>query len=220
MTADVATVFHSQAEADAAAATLMTTALVVADKHSEIVDELPPPPYTTATLLEDATARLHWEATKVMVVAQRLFEGIELHSTHVGLITYHRTDSTAIAPEAQAEARATIARLYGAAALPKHTPQTPPENHRPSSAAAMSTHWVQRLFRRYRGTRHVEAEAVNAGEAHEAIRPTLAARLPDALQSVLDADDLALYRLIWERFVASQMRPARYRVTTVELEQR
>ena len=71
--------FLTQAEASAAASALEGGDLVVVDKRSEIIEEAPPPPYNTAALLEDATARLKWEAAKVMRVAQSLFEGIELY---------------------------------------------------------------------------------------------------------------------------------------------
>ena len=80
-------------------------------KHVEIIEEAPPQPYTTATLLEDATTRLNCSADQVMRLAQLLFEGIELYGAHTGLITYHRTDSILIALEAQVEAREVIAKL-------------------------------------------------------------------------------------------------------------
>ncbi len=148
-------------------------------------EQPPPPPYITSTLQRDAANRLGWSPKQTMQVAQALFEGVELPGQgQVGLITYMRTDSTHVAPEAQAEARQVIAQLYGAAALPP----TPPVHQR-----------------------HV----VNAQEAHEAIRPTSVARLPQQLP--LSPDQGQLYELIWRRFLASQMQPAVYQVTTVEV---
>ncbi len=219
--------FLTQAEAHAAAGTLQGGDLVVVDKRSEIVEEAPPPPYNTAALLEDATARLEWEAAKVMRVAQSLFEGIELYGVHTGLITYHRTDSIQAAPEAVQECRQVIARLYGQDALPQKRPlavsgrvnvsPTPRRwfeffKSKGSDSLALNLSFIPRRWRSV--TPPTEPDET----AHEAIRPTSAARLPDNLAIHLDADALALYRLIWERFIASQMRPARYRVTTVELE--
>lgn len=214
MTGRAAAAFPDQAAANAAAAELATAALVVADRRSEIVEEAPPLPYTTATLLEDATTRFGWEAVHIMTILQRLFEGIELHGAHTGLITYHRTDSTHVAPEAVVEARAVVARLYGAAALSKSRGEG--KGDRGAGASPARRGWLARLAARL--TRDTSHMARDTSHSHEAIRPTLAARLPDALQPYLDADALALYRLIWERFVASQMKAARYRITTVELE--
>jgi DNA topoisomerase-1 len=145
----------------------------------------PYPPYITSTLQRDASARLHWPAKKVMQVAQQLYEGVSLPGEgQVGLITYMRTDSTNVAPQAQAEARQVIERLYSVGALPA----TPPVY-----------------------TKKVK----NAQEAHEAIRPTRPDRLPAALRAALTPDQDKLYTLIWRRFIASQMKPALYNVTTV-----
>src|SRR5579859_1945444 len=154
----------------------------------------PYPPYMTSTLQRDASARLHWPAKKSMQVAQQLYEGVTLPGEgQVGLITYMRTDSTQVAPTAQGEARQVIERLYGAEALPAHPP----------------------LYAK---------KVKNAQEAHEAIRPTKLERLPAATPALaagasvresLTADQDKLYTLIWRRFIASQMKPAIYNVTTV-----
>ena len=195
----VSPMFLEEAEARAAAQALAGGELVVAEARAEEIEEPAPLPYTTAELLADAAERWTWPAVKVMAVAQRLFEGVTLNGAHTGLITYPRTDSAQTAAEARAEARALIAQLYGPAALP----------------AAGVAGWLN-VFRRSSGAG--AAPAVKSQEAHEAIRPTATRRKPDDLRAVLDEDELALYRRIWERFVASQMRPARYRLTTVELE--
>jgi DNA topoisomerase-1 len=136
-------------------------------------------------LQRDASARLHWPAKKVMLIAQQLYEGVTLPGEgQVGLITYMRTDSTQVAPAAQAAARQVIERLYGAEALPARPPVY---------------------------TKQVK----NAQEAHEAIRPTAPERLPAQVRAALTPDQDKLYTLIWRRFVASQMKPAIYNVTTV-----
>ena len=148
----------------------------------------PPPPYTTSVMQRDAANRLGWTPKKTMQVAQGLFEGLELPGEgHVGLITYMRTDSTHVAPEAQEQARRVIADLYGDEALPEKPP----------------VH---------------KTKAKLAQEAHEAIRPTSAARLPERINDHLSDDQAKLYELIWRRFLASQMKPAVYDVTTVEVE--
>lgn len=216
----------TQAEADVIAAELATAALVVVDKQTEIITEAPPPPYSTALLLADATERLGWEAERVMATAQVLFEGIELDGIHTGLITYHRTDSLRTAPEAIAEARQVIARLYGNAALPKQPWQHEEERGErvegrgPDTGTArpekgQGAGWLESLLTRLRRRQPAPPQPQ---EAHEAIRPTSAARIPDKLAGKLDADGLALYELVWQRFIASQMKAARYRVIYVTLE--
>ncbi|MCC6191010.1 MAG: type I DNA topoisomerase, partial [Anaerolineales bacterium] len=145
----------------------------------------PYPPYITSTMQRDASARLHWPAKKVMEIAQQLYEGVTLPGEgQAGLITYMRTDSTQVSPQAQEEAQRVIDRLYGADARPARPP--------------------------------VYAKKVkNAQEAHEAIRPTQPGRLPAAVRAALTPDQDKLYTLIWRRFIASQMKPAVYNVTTV-----
>lgn len=154
---------------------LRDVALVVMDKRQEIVDEDAPLPYTTATLLEDAVQLPGWSAGKAMQTAQMLFEN--------GLITYPRSDSTHVAPEAAGEGRRIASLVYGAPALHSHKDTQYPQIG-----------------------------------AHETIRPTSAARLPDELPADVNAEMRALYRLIWERYMASFLKPARYRVTTVLFE--
>jgi DNA topoisomerase-1 len=145
----------------------------------------PYPPYITSTLQRDASARLHWPAKKVMQVAQQLYEGVSLPGEgQVGMITYMRTDSTQVAPQAQREARQVVEKLFGAEALPASPP---------------------------RYTKKIK----NAQEAHEAIRPTKPERLPEPIRGALTPDQDKLYTLIWRRFIASQMKPAVYNVTTV-----
>ncbi len=146
----------------------------------------PSPPFITSTLQQDAGRKLRFSASKTMMVAQQLYEGVEIdNGGPVGLITYMRTDSPRVAAEAQAEARDVIGARYGAETLPDRPP-----------------------FYRARKS---------AQEAHEAIRPTLLDHPPERLARHLSRDQLALYRLIWERFLASQMRPALYDTLTVDV---
>jgi DNA topoisomerase-1 len=147
----------------------------------------PAPPFITSTLQQEAGRKLHFTAKKTMLVAQQLYEGVEIGGEGaVGLITYMRTDSTRVAAEAQAEAREWIGERLGRAYLPDAPP----------------------TYRAKKG----------AQEAHEAIRPSEIAREPRGLAASLTRDQLALYRLIWERFLASQMLPAVYDTVAAEIE--
>jgi len=175
----------NQAAAQAIIDALAGAAWQVSDVSQARRQRNPYPPYITSTLQRDASARLHWPAKQVMQIAQQLYEGVTLPGEgQVGLITYMRTDSTQVAPEAQQAAREVIARLYGQDALPARPPTY---------------------------TKQVK----NAQEAHEAIRPTQPDRLPAKIRDHLTPDQDQLYTLIWRRFMASQMKPAVYNVTTV-----
>ncbi len=146
-----------------------------------------PPPFVTSTLQQEAFRRLRFGVKKTMQVAQRLYEGVELGAEgSVGLVTYMRTDSTHLAPEAIAAAREHVLRRFG----PEYAPETPNAFRAPKRAQ----------------------------QAHEAIRPTDLARTPDSLAAVLANDELALYRLVYDRFLASQMAAARYDELLVEVE--
>jgi len=145
----------------------------------------PPAPFTTSSLQQEASRRLRFAPKKTMVLAQQLYEGIELDGGGtVGLITYMRTDSTHIAEDAQAAAREAIREYFGPDYLPSRPPTFPSRSR-------------------------------TAQEAHEAIRPTDVWRTPKQLRSSLNRELDALYSLIWRRFVASQMVPAIFEVTTV-----
>lgn len=158
----------------------------VADISQKKRRRQPYPPYITSTLQRDASVRLRWSAKKVMQVAQQLYEGVKLEEEgHTGLITYMRTDSTAVSQPAQAAARTVIQKFYPDA-LPSHPPK-------------------------------YSKKVKNAQEAHEAIRPTDPARLPTQIRAALTPDQDKLYTLIWRRFIASQMTPASYHVTTVTI---
>ena len=146
----------------------------------------PAPPFTTSTLQQEASRKLGYSPKRTMSVAQRLYEGADTPDGHVGLITYMRTDSTAIAGVAMGEAREVIDDRYGARyTMPKG--------------------------------RVYKTKSKGAQEAHESIRPTSFRRDPDSLAGSLKPDELKLYRLIWQRALASQMAPKELETTTVEL---
>jgi DNA topoisomerase-1 len=148
-----------------------------------------PNPYTTSTMQQDASTRLRMAPKKSMQIAQSLYEGIELGSEGpVGLITYMRTDSTRISDTARDAAHAHIETAYGKEYVGRGT-----------AKAAKSK------------------SPVAAQEAHEAIRPTDPARTPESIASHLSAPQQKLYDLIWRRFVASQMSPARFDTTRVDI---
>ena len=146
----------------------------------------PAPPFTTSTLQQEASRRLGFSPKRTMSIAQRLYEGVDTPDGHVGLITYMRTDSTAMAGVAMGEARDVIRDRWG-------DPYTMPKG---------------RVYR---------TRAKGAQEAHESIRPTAFRREPDALRDHLKAEELRLYRLIWQRALASQMAAKEMETTTIEL---
>ena len=222
--------YTNQAEATQSAASLDNATLIVTGKHVEIIEEAPPPPYTTGTLLEDATTRMNCSADQVMRLAQLLFEGIELYGAHTGLITYHRTDSILITQEAQVEAREVIAKLFGKDALPPHllryrTPivgngqQSTINARRQRSSWSALLGYLTRWIAAYHQvvSKNLQSTIINQ-QSHEAIRPTSPKRLPDSMTGLLDDETLALYKVIWERFIASQMKAALHRVNTIDLE--
>jgi len=145
--------------------------------HEEIVEEAAPLPYTTAGMIQDAINLYGWSSSQVMEVAQLLFEN--------GLITYPRTDSTSVSPEAADEARTVARKLFDQDLLDPRKNWQYAEDH--------------------------------VG-AHEAIRPTSSARLPDQLPQEVDDGMKKLYGMIWRRYLAWFMKPASYRLITVELE--
>lgn len=147
----------------------------------------PAVPFTTSTLQQEAARKLNFRAKKTMMIAQQLYEGIDLGKEGtVGLITYMRTDSTRISNTAIEEVSAFIDQTYGKNFL-NTTKRTAKKNE-------------------------------NAQDAHEAIRPTSTLRKPADVKHVLSRDQLRLYKLIWERFVASQMAPAVLDTMSVNLD--
>jgi DNA topoisomerase-1 len=147
----------------------------------------PTAPYITSKLQQDASSRLGFNVRRTMGVAQRLYEGVEIGKEGtVGLITYMRTDSTRVSPDAIAEAREFIARL-GKQYLPEKANE-------------------------FAGKRQAQAQ-----DAHEAIRPTRVDFTPDSIRASLSEEQYKLYKLIWQRFVSSQMTPAVFDQTMVEI---
>jgi DNA topoisomerase I len=147
----------------------------------------PLPPFITSQLQRDASTKLGFNVRRTMGVAQRLYEGVDLGPDGtVGLITYMRTDSPRVAPEAVESARVWIGQHLGAAYLPES----------PNA---------------FKGKKEAQ-------DAHEAIRPTDPSRTPESIAKFLTDEQLKLYTLIWKRFVASQMMPAVYDVTTAKIE--
>src|ERR1700723_1987698 len=147
----------------------------------------PKAPYTTSKREEGASGRLGFNGRGTMGVAERLYEGVEIGAEGtVGLITYMRTDSTRVSPDAIAEARAFIGKL-GAGYLPA----APNE---------------------YAGKKQEQAQ-----DAHEAIRPTSVAYTPESIRKYLSDEQFRLYKLIWQRFVSSQMTPAVFDQTMVDI---
>ena len=145
------------------------------------------PPFTTSKLQQDAARKLRFSVKRTMMIAQRLYEGIDLGDEGtVGLITYMRTDSTRVSNDAIAEVRQLIAKDYG----PEFCPESP------------------NFFKSKKDTQ----------DAHEAIRPTSAARHPEAIRKYLQEDEFKVYKLIWQRFVASQMNPAVFDQTAVDID--
>ncbi len=147
----------------------------------------PSAPFVTSRLQQDSARKLRFPAKKTMMLAQRLYEGIEIGGEgQVGLITYMRTDSTRIAPEALEEVRGYIQGNFG----PDYLPSQP------------NVYKIQKA----------------AQEAHEAIRPTSTQRSPESLRAFLEPDLYKLYKLIWNRFVASQMTQGQDLVTQVDVQ--
>ncbi len=147
----------------------------------------PTPPFTTSKLQQDSSRKLRFSVKRTMMIAQRLYEGVELGEEGlVGLITYMRTDSTRVSNEALAEVREYIKSEYG----DKYLPEAP----------------------------NTFKEKKEAQAAHEAIRPTGVARHPDQVKQYLKEDEFKVYKLIWQRFVASQIMPAVFDQTTVDID--
>ena len=174
---------------DAAAAEALENALrkqpfVVAEVQEKERAKAPAPPYITSSLQQAANQRLGYTSKRTMNIAQRLYEGVDLHELGTtALITYMRTDSFRIADEARAAAKSFIENSWGKDYLPDKP--------------------------RYYKTKG------SAQDAHEAIRPVDVRLTPDALKSQLSPEQYQVYRLIWSRFVASQMASARFHDTTV-----
>jgi len=155
----------------------------VSNRHNQ-----PSPPFITSTLQQDASSRLGFLASRTMIVAQQLYEGIKLGGDEeTGLITYMRTDSVNVSNQAITEVRSYIEKNYGADYLP-----------------------IKPILYRTR--------AKTAQEAHEAIRPTSVQRTPEKMRPFLSPEQYRLYTLIWQRFVASQMEAQVVETVSLDIE--
>jgi len=175
---------ESKNEVDPILETLRSSKFIVDNIARKEKKRHPQPPFITSTLQRDAARRLRFSAKKIMMIAQKLYEGVDLgKKERVGLITYMRTDSVRISNHAKDSARKFIGETFGKEYLPEK-----PKAYRTKK---------------------------DAQDAHEAIRPSDVARTPDSIRKYLTKDQLALYELIWRRFIASQMQSAVYDTTEV-----
>lgn len=147
----------------------------------------PLPPFTTSTLQQDASKKLNFQTRRTMSVAQQLYEGVDIKKMgSIGLITYMRTDSVRVSPEAQAEALKYIKEEFG----DRYCPAQP---------------------RMYKGKKNIQ-------DAHEAIRPSNVHLDPESIKDSLKPEQYKLYKLIWQRFLASQMESAVFDTITAIFE--
>ena len=142
-------------------------------------------PFITSTLQQESSRKLRFSVKRTMMLAQRLYEGVEVGKDTVGLITYMRTDSTRVSDDAVKDVRDFIGERYGREFLPDSA----------------------NFYKSKKG----------AQDAHEAVRPTSMAYAPEVVDKYLQEDERKVYRLIWNRFVASQMMPALYDQTTIDV---
>jgi DNA topoisomerase I len=179
---------HNEAESTKLKEDLEKSEYSVAKVTTKKVTRSPAPPFITSTLQQEAWRQLHYSASRTMMLAQQLYEGLPVGKEgNIGLITYMRTDSTHVAESALHETRDYIHQKYG-------------ENYLPAK------------------TRYFSKTVKGAQEAHEAIRPTRTQREPALLKEYLNDAQLKLYELIWKRMVASQMANAVFENTTVDIE--
>ncbi len=154
-------------------------------KRSEKIRR-PYPPFTTSTLQQEASKYLNFTAQKTMMLAQQLYEGVEIKGEGtIGLVSYIRTDSVRVSDEAYEQVTEYIKNNIGEKFLPAE--------------------------------RNIYKTKKTAQDAHEAIRPTYSSRTPESLKASLSNDQFKLYKLIWERFVSSQMAPAVYETMGVAI---
>jgi DNA topoisomerase I len=176
----------NQEQTDALVAQLADTAYVVKSVSTREKKRNPVAPFITSTLQQESARKLRFSVKRTMMLAQRLYEGIEIgQEGAVGLITYMRTDSTRIGDDAIKDVRDYVQERYGKPFLPEAA--------------------------------NVYKSKKDAQDAHEAIRPTSMAFAPDVVEKYLAEDEMKLYRLIWNRFVASQMMPAVFDQTTIDV---
>jgi DNA topoisomerase I len=177
---------NNQEQSDAIVAAVDGADYVVKSVGTREKKRNPVAPFITSTLQQEASRKLRFSVKRTMMLAQRLYEGIEMgREGAVGLITYMRTDSTRISDDAILDVRDLIGERYGKEFLPANA--------------------------------NVYKSKKDAQDAHEAIRPTSMAFAPEVVEKHLAEDEMKLYRLIWNRFVACQMMPALYDQTTIDV---
>lgn len=174
---------HNQTEADEIVKTLALSTYEVSDIQKTPFSKNSPFPFITSTLQQEASKKLNWSTKKTMIVAQQLYEGVEINGESIGLITYMRTDSIRISDEAKSAVAELIVSKFGKEYLGNQ----------------------DKVIKKKKGVQ----------DAHEAIRPTYIDMVPSQLEGKLPPDQLKLYKLIWERFVASQMAPAKIETTQI-----
>ena len=162
---------------------LESSTYTIDDVVKKRVKRNPPVPFITSTLQQEASRKLNWTAKKTMMMAQKLYEGLDINGESVGLITYMRTDSVRLSDSSKKAARDYITTTY-------------------------SEKYVG-------GTLKPSKKKSNIQDAHEAIRPVSTAFPPEKIKNDLTTDHFKLYKLIWDRFIASQMKAAEYDRTQV-----
>jgi DNA topoisomerase-1 len=176
----------SQAAAEDVLAQLEGAAYVAKSVGTREKKRNPVAPFITSTLQQESARKLRFSVKRTMMLAQRLYEGIEVGKEGaVGLITYMRTDSTRVSQDALSDARLYVAERYGKEFLPEAP--------------------------------NIYKSKKDAQDAHEAIRPTSMAFAPEVVAQYLAEDEMKLYRLVWNRFIASQMMPSLYDQTTIDV---
>lgn len=179
-------IINSKEKADKALERMKETPYSVDQVTKKEKRRFPVPPFITSTLQQEASRHYGFSSARTMSIAQKLYEGIDMHNEGAeGLITYMRTDSVRVAPEAISEARNYIQNQYG----PKYLPESP----------------------------KFYSSKKSAQDAHEAIRPTNLQHPPEKIESYLSKEEFLLYKLIWRRFLASQMMPAIYDTVSADI---
>ena len=188
-TKDEKITIHNEEELNKILAELENAEYKVVDVKRGERSKKAPLPFTTSTLQQEASKALNFATSKTMRIAQQLYEGVDIKgSGTVGLITYLRTDSTRISEEADANARAYVGKAYGEEYVAETVSEQKQKN-----------------------------DGKNIQDAHEAIRPSDVTRVPAEIKESLTRDQFRLYQLIWKRFVASRMQPAKYETTSVKI---
>jgi len=173
-------------QADGVLSDLKTGSYAVSSVKKTVTRSHAPAPFTTSTLQQDASTKLNFTAPETMLLAQHLYEGIDVENEgHIAFVTYIRTDSTRISEDAQKAALAFIAEKYGK----EYCPAKP----------------------------NVYASKKGAQDAHEAIRPIDLTLTPERAKKMLDRKHYNVYKLIYERFIASQMTEALYDSMQIEI---